>query len=109
MGDRLELLQGTLDLLVLRALVHEPRNGYDVAAWIRETTDGTILVEDRALYVSLHRLEERGWVRSEWGRSEKNRRARFYELTRKGRDVLASKAGDFNAYAQAVFKVLRAT
>lgn len=109
MGDRLDLLQGTLDLLVLKALATGTRNGYDVAAWIHSTTDETILVEDRALYVALHRLEDRGWVRSEWGRSENNRRARFYTLTGKGRRILAAKAADFDAYTEAVFKVLRAT
>jgi PadR family transcriptional regulator len=109
MGDPIELVQGTLDLLVLRALVAGPRHGYDVARWIRETTDGTILVEDRALYVALHRLEDRSWVESEWGRSERNRRARYYRLTRAGRKALESKAADFGAYADAVFKILKAT
>ena len=106
--EPIDLVQGTLDLLVLRALAAGPRHGYDVARWIRETTDGTILVEDRALYVALHRSEDRDWVASEWGRSEHNRRARYYRLTRGGRKVLASKAAEFSAYTEAVFKVLRA-
>jgi transcriptional regulator len=105
----MELLQGTLDLLVLRALAKESRHGYDVARWIRETTDGTILVEDRALYVALHRLEDRGQIESEWGVSENGRRARYYRLTRAGRRELATRTGDWNAYAAAVAKVLRST
>jgi len=105
----MELLQGTLDLLVLRALAKEARHGYDVAGWIRDTTDGTILVEDRALYVALHRLEDRGLVESEWGVSENNRRARYYRLTRSGRRELAARMVDWKSYAAAVAKVLRST
>jgi transcriptional regulator len=103
----MELLQGTLDLLVLKSLASGARHGYDVSRWIRETTDGTILVEDRALYVALHRLEDRSLVESEWGLSENNRRARYYRLTRAGRRELAAKSGDWNTYAAAVAKVLR--
>ena len=84
----LDLLQGTLDTLVLKTLSWGPRHGYAVARWIKETSDDTILVEDRALYVSLHRLEERGWVESQWGLSENNRKAKFYKLTRAGRKQL---------------------
>ncbi len=109
MRDNLDLLQGTLDLLVLKALGTDARHGYDVARWIRETTDETILVEDRALYVALHRLEDRGWVSSEWGLSENNRRARYYSLTRAGKRALSDKSGDWSAYAAAMSKVLRAT
>jgi PadR family transcriptional regulator PadR len=83
-GD-LALLQGTLDVLVLKALVFGARHGYAVASWIRETSDETLHVEDRALYVALHRLEDRGWVESEWGLSENNRKAKYYQLTRAGR------------------------
>ena len=81
----LALLQGTLDVLVLKALMFGPRHGYAVATWIRETSGETLNVEDRALYVALHRLEDRGWVESEWGLSENNRKAKFYELTARGR------------------------
>ena len=102
------LLQGTLDTLVLKTLCWGQRHGYAVARWIRDTTDGAILVEDRALYVSLHRLEERGWVESQWGVSENNRKARYYELTAAGRRQLAAKAGEFTTYATAVFKILHA-
>jgi PadR family transcriptional regulator PadR len=107
MTTDLALLQGTLDTLVLKTLSWGPRHGYAVARWIKETSDGTILVEDRALYVSLHRLEERGWVESQWGVSENNRKAKYYELTPAGRRQLTTKAGEFTTYAMAVFKILR--
>jgi PadR family transcriptional regulator PadR len=102
----LDLLQGTLDTLVLKTLSWGPRHGYAVARWIKETSDGTIHVEDRALYVALHRLEERGWVEASWGLSENNRKAKYYELTYAGKRQLRSKADDFTAYAAAVFKIL---
>lgn len=104
----LELLQGTLDTLVLKTLSWGPRHGYAVARWIKETSDGTILVEDRALYVALHRLEERAWVESSWGLSENNRKAKYYQLTVAGRRQLQQKASDFTAYAAAMFKILEA-
>ena len=104
----LELLQGTLDVLVLKTLTWGPRHGYAVARWIKETSDGTLAVEDRALYVALHRLEERGLISAEWGLSENNRKAKFYELTAAGRRALRSKAADFTEYVDAVFKILRA-
>ena len=104
-GD-LALLQGTLDVLVLKALMFGPRHGYAVASWIRETSDETLTVEDRALYVALHRLEDRGWVESEWGLSENNRKAKYYELTAAGRRQLKTKAFEFTTYANAVFRIL---
>jgi transcriptional regulator len=106
MASDIELLQGTLDTLVLKTLSWGPRHGYAVARWIKETSDGTILVEDRALYVSLHRLDERGWVASQWGLSENNRKAKYYQLTPAGRRHLTAKASEFTTYARAVFKIL---
>ena len=106
-GERMELVNGTLDTLVLKTLSWGPRHGYAVARWIKETSDGTIQVEDRALYVALHRLEERGWVESSWGLSENNRKAKYYDLTPAGRKQLHQKADDFTTYANAVFKILR--
>ena len=103
----LDLLQGTLDVLVLKTLSWGPRHGYAVARWIRETSDGAIRVEDRALYVALHRMEERGWLASEWGLSENNRKAKYYRLTAAGRRQLGRKAEDWTRYATAVFRVLR--
>ena len=105
--SELDLLRGTLDVLVLKTLSWGPRHGYAVARWIKETSDGTITVEDRALYVSLHRLEERGLVSSEWGLSENNRKAKYYELTAQGRRQLRAKAADWTSYATAVFRILR--
>ena len=104
----LDLLQGTLDVLILKTLTWGPRHGYAVARWIRDTSDDVLAVEDRALYVALHRLEERGLIAAEWGVSENNRKAKFYELTAAGRRALRAKASDFTTYAGAVFKVLKA-
>ena len=103
---QMNLLQGTLDVLVLKALAHNPRHGYGVAEWVRSTTDGTLQVEDGALYTSLHRMEKRGWIAAEWGISENNRRAKYYSLTDAGRAELAKASGDWARYAEAVFKVL---
>jgi PadR family transcriptional regulator, regulatory protein PadR len=107
-GTSLNLLQGTLDLLVLKALIWGPRHGYAVSRWVRETTDGELRVEEGALYTALHRLEKRGWVRAEWGVSENNRRAKFYELTEVGRGQLAVEERAWARYAEAIFKVVRA-
>ena len=103
----LDLLQGTLDVLVLKALTWGPRHGYAVARWIAETTDDTLQVEEGALYTALHRLEKRALVESEWGLSENNRRAKFYQLTPAGRAALRAETQRWTAYAEAVFKVLR--
>ena len=105
--DELQLLQGTLDVLVLKTLSWGPRHGYEIAQWIKRTTDSELQVEDRALYVSLHRMEERGWLECEWGLTENNRRAKYYQLTEEGRRQLASRADTWSRYAAAVFKVLR--
>lgn len=102
------LLQGTLDLLVLRTLAWGPRHGYAVARWIRETSDDALNVEDRALYLSLHRLEERGWIESEWGLSENNRRARYYQLTPAGKRQLRAQVQRWESYVVAVGKILGA-
>lgn len=104
----MNLLQGTLDLLVLKALVFGARHGYAVAAWVRDTTDGALEVEDGALYTALHRIERRGWVRAEWGLSETNRRAKYYSLTARGREQLAQQTNAWARYAEAMFKVLNA-
>lgn len=104
----LELVQGTLDVLVLRTLSWGPRHGYAVARWIRETSGDTLNVEDRALYVALHRLEARGYVESEWGVSESNRKARYYRLTAQGRRQLRHETDRFTSYVDAVFRVLNA-
>ena len=103
----LDLLQGTLDVLVLKTLSREPRHGYAVARWIAETTDDALAVEEGALYTALHRLEKRGLVESEWGLSENNRRAKYYQLTAEGRAALRAQTARWTRYADAVSKVLR--
>ena len=107
-ADDLGLLLGTLDLLVLKTLSWGPRHGYAIARWIRDTSDAAIAVEDRALYLALHRLEDRGWVSAEWGLSENNRRAKYYRLTTAGRAQLRAKVSHWDRYAAAVFKIVNA-
>ncbi|MEO8452607.1 MAG: PadR family transcriptional regulator [Gemmatimonadota bacterium] len=104
----LDLLQGTLDILVLKSLSWGPRHGYAVASWIRETTSDDLNVEDGALYTALHRMEQRGWIEAEWGVTENNRKAKYYQLTDRGRQELKASRVRWNRYAQAVFRVLEA-
>jgi PadR family transcriptional regulator PadR len=103
----LELLQGTLDLLVLKALIFGPRHGYAVARWVRETTDDDLRIEEGALYTALHRMEKRRWIEAEWGLSDSNRKAKYYQLTAQGRRQLRVQTDLWTRYAQAVFKVLQ--
>jgi transcriptional regulator len=105
----LDLLQGTLDVLVLRALSWGTMHGYAVARFIRNGSDGTFKVLDGALYTSLHRMEERGWVESEWGTSEKRKRAKFYRLTAAGRRALRAETDSWNDYVAAVARVMTAS
>lgn len=107
MSTELDLLQGTLDLLVLKTLTWGPMHGYAVARWIRETTGDELQVEEGALYTALHRMEKRSWIAAEWGVSENNRKARYYHLTPAGRRQLLGKSAAFERYAEAVFRVLR--
>ncbi|MDQ6827287.1 MAG: PadR family transcriptional regulator [Gemmatimonadota bacterium] len=102
----LDLLQGTLDVLILKTLSWTPTHGYGISRWIRQRTDGVLGIEDAALYQALHRLERRGWIESEWGLSENNRRAKFYQLTTEGRKQLRTETATWRQYAAAVFKVL---
>ena len=108
-SDSLELLQGTLDFLVLKTLSWGPRHGYAIARWIRETTDDALRVEEGALYPALHRLQKRGWVEAEWGLSENNRKAKYYRLTARGRAQLGAEARTWARYSAAVTKVLAVT
>ena len=103
----LDLLQGTLDILILKTLSWGAVHGYGIATWIKERTDDTLLVEEGALYPALHRLEKRGWVESEWGLSENNRKAKYYRLTPKGRAQLRAEVTVWERYVAAVGKVLR--
>jgi transcriptional regulator len=103
----MDILQGTLDVLILQTLAgDEPRHGYQIARAIKARSDEVLQVEEGALYPALHRLQARGWVRSEWGRSENHRRAKFYRLTPGGREALAREAAGWDRYARAVGQVL---
>lgn len=104
----MDLMKGTLDAMVLKALSWGPRHGYAVTRWIRRRTDGTLEVEDAALYQALHRMEGRGWVEAEWGLSENNRKARYYGLTEAGRKQLERETSGIRRYMEALFKVLEA-
>jgi PadR family transcriptional regulator PadR len=101
-----EFLQGTLDLLILRTLAWGPTHGYGVARWIQEITEDALRIEEGSLYPALHRLEKRRLIKSSWGLSENNRKAKFYELTKLGRDTLASESSSWSAFSDAVGKVL---
>ena len=103
------LLQGTLDGLVLKSLTWGPRHGYAVARWIKERSSDTLEVEDRALYVALHRLEEKGWLESTWGVSEANRRAKYYRLTAAGRAQRNKESERLLGYAKAIVRIVNAT
>ena len=100
------LLQGTVDLLILRAVREGPAHGYAISRWVRERTDGVLAMDDAALYQALHRLEERTLLEATWGLSENNRRAKYYALTVAGRRQLRTEASTWRRYAEAVFKVL---
>ncbi|NOT07034.1 MAG: PadR family transcriptional regulator [Gemmatimonadales bacterium] len=106
--DPLNLLQGTVDLLVLKALTWGPQHGYAVSRWIRKRSEGALGLEEAGLYQALHRLDRKGWVSATWGLSENNRRARFYELTAEGRQQLRTESGTWRQYAAAVFRILDA-
>ena len=101
-----ELLQGTLDLLILKTLAWGPTHGYGVARWIQHITDDVLRIEEGSLYPALHRLEKRRLIRSSWGLSENNRRAKFYDLTRLGRETLARETSSWSVFSAAVGKVL---
>jgi len=107
--SELGLLQGTLDTLILKALSWGPRHGYAVARWIRDTTRDELGVEEGALYTALHRMHRRGWLATEWGLSENNRKARYYSLTAAGRKELARAADQWRRYARAVVRILEAS
>ena len=107
--SRLEFLRGTLDVLILKALVWGPLHGYAVTNFIRQQSDDALLVEEGTLYPALWRLESKGLLAAEWGLSENNRKAKFYRLTSEGRRQLRQEVKIWQAYAAAVAKVLAAT
>lgn len=100
------LVRGTLDLLILKSLTWKPRHGYGVSEWIEAMTGGSLLMEEGTLYPALHRLQGKGWVDSEWGLSENNRRAKYYRLTRDGVRHLSTEAASWTRYTEAVARVL---
>jgi PadR family transcriptional regulator, regulatory protein PadR len=102
----LDLIRGTLDLLILKTLTLSPLHGYSIASMIKQSTGGTLLVEEGSLYPALYRMEEKRWIESEWGRSSNNRRAKYYRLTTKGRRHFQSEEKAWNGYAAAVEKLL---
>lgn len=106
-GADLDLMRGTLDLLVLRAVSTGAQHGFGIALWIRQATQDDLRVEDGALYTSLHRLEQRGLLRARWAITEKNRKAKYYELTPAGREALSRDTARWTAYAAAMFRVLK--
>jgi transcriptional regulator len=104
--DRLELLQGTLDLLILRMLIFGPQHGQGIARAIRQTSEEELLVEHGALYPALQRLEARGWITASWGTSSNNRKARFYTLTRAGRNQLVKETTKWRRLTAAIGRIL---
>jgi transcriptional regulator len=107
-SDQTDVLQGTLDLLVLRTIALEPMHGWAIAQRIQQISDDLLRVQQGSLYPALHRLEERGWIAATWGASENNRQAKFYALTRRGRTQLQVEAASWRRYAAAVFAALEA-
>jgi transcriptional regulator len=104
--DRIALLQGTLDLLILKTLLQGPRHGQGVARQIQRRSEDVFLVDHGSLYVALQRLEEKNWIRARWGVSDNNRKARFYSLTPKGREQLAEKTGEWRRLTRAMGLIL---
>ena len=102
----LTLLQGTVDLLILRALQAGPAHGYSISRWVRDRTEGALEIEDAALYQALHRLEARGAIDAEWGLSDNNRRAKYYSLTIAGRQQLRTEVSTWKRYAEAMLKIV---
>ncbi len=107
--EKVGVLKGAMDVLILKALSWGPMHGYGVSRWIRQVTDDAFDLQEGVLYPALHRLERKGWIESEWGLSENNRRAKFYELTSLGRKQLQSEMSTWSRFAEAVGKVVNAT
>jgi PadR family transcriptional regulator PadR len=105
---RTDLMQGTLELLILKTLSRDSMHGYGIAQRIHEAVDDLLKIEDGSLYPALYRMEERGWITSEWGVSENNRRAKFYRLTRTGRKQLEGERANWERVSQAVARILQA-
>ena len=107
--SRMDLLQGTLALLILKALESGPQHGYGVARTIEQSTDDVLRVEEGSLYPALHRMQQRGWIASSWGLSENKRKAKYYKLTDLGRAELAAEAQAWERYTAAVGRMLQSS
>ena len=108
-NESVPLLKGTLDLLVLKALTWEPMHGFGIASWLEQSSQGTLGVDDSAMYQALHRLEGRGYIEAEWGVTENNRRARYYKLTANGRRHLRAETASWMRYTTSVTSILAST
>jgi len=106
--ESLELVKGSLGVLILKTLSRGPAHGYAISRWLHQVTKDALRIEEGALYPALHRLEQRGWIASEWGISENNRRARFYRLTRKGVKQLERESSAWKRFSRVMGKVLDA-
>jgi PadR family transcriptional regulator, regulatory protein PadR len=104
---RTDLMQGTLELLILKTLSRDSMHGYGIAQRIHETVDDLLKIEDGSLYPALYRMEERGWITSDWGVSENNRRAKFYKLTRAGRKQLGAESANWERVSRAITRILQ--
>lgn len=102
------LLQGTLDVLILKAVQAGPMHGYGIAVWLEQTTQDVLQIEEGSLYPALHRMERRAWLEAEWGLSDNNRRAKYYKLTVSGREHLQAESSSWDRFAGAVSRVLDA-
>lgn len=105
----LDVLQGTLDFLILRTLAWGPQHGFGIAKWIKTVTDGRLQIEDGALYPALHRMAQKKWVAAEWGVTDSGRRARYYELTTLGRETLRTQTAAWADYVSAVQQIISAS
>lgn len=105
-AERLELPQGTLDLLILKAVALEPQHGWAISERLHQISSATLRIRQGSLYPALHRLERRGWIRARWGTSENNRRAKYYELTRRGRAQLETEAAAWRRLSAVIAQVL---
>ncbi|HXJ96912.1 MAG TPA: PadR family transcriptional regulator [Terriglobia bacterium] len=108
-AKRIEMPQGTLDLLILKTLAPEPQHGWAISERIQQISSDVLRVQQGSLYPALHRLERRGWIKAKWGASENNRRAKYYELTRSGRKQLEAEERDWRKLTAAVGQVLETT
>lgn len=109
MPTTIEFRHGAIELLILKALSWGPQHGFSIARWIQDAADDVLRLEEGSLYPALHRMEDKGWVRATWGASENNRRAKFYQLSARGREQLVTDSRDWWRYAAAVGKVLKST